>query len=128
MHLAHKRFIHACRLRMRMSRLKMSSHQHQAKRAAPPSNESADEGPSTSALAADGIPQYKKPKFSKLGKDPGVSTEFLPDKDRELQEEELRQRLKKVCNAELLPVSGAIVVYMLQQQRAQCVASAACHK
>eukprot|EP00878_Enallax_costatus_P021732 GHUV01023023.1.p1 GENE.GHUV01023023.1~~GHUV01023023.1.p1 ORF type:complete len:354 (+),score=142.08 GHUV01023023.1:159-1220(+) len=55
-----------------------------------------DELPSTSGTAADGAgPQLKKPKFSKLGKDPGVLTNFLPDKDRELQEEELRQQLKK---------------------------------
>lgn len=38
----------------------------------------------------------KRPKFSKLGKDPGVATNFLPDKDREMQEEELRQQLKRV--------------------------------
>lgn len=53
-----------------------------------------DEGPSTSG-AAEG-PAPKRPKFSKLGKDPGVATSFLPDKDREVQEEELRQQLKRV--------------------------------
>lgn len=55
-----------------------------------------EEGPSTSAAAVDAGPQLKKLKFSKLGKDPGVLTNFLPDKDRELQEEELRQQLKRV--------------------------------
>lgn len=28
------------------------------------------------------------------GKDPGVQTDFLPDKDREVEEEELREKLK----------------------------------
>jgi len=66
-----------------------------SKRAAPAASSAADEEPSTSAPAAEASPQFKKPKFSKLGKDPQVSTSFLPDKDRELQEEELRQKLKK---------------------------------
>jgi hypothetical protein len=52
------------------------------------------EGPSTSG-AGEG-PAAKRPKFSKLGKDPGVATSFLPDKDREVQEEDLRQQLKRV--------------------------------
>jgi hypothetical protein len=39
---------------------------------------------------------HKRPKFGKLGKDPRVATDFLPDMDRELQEEELRQQLKRV--------------------------------
>lgn len=60
-----------------------------------------DELPSTSGTAADGPgPPLKRPKFSKLGKDPGVVTNFLPDTDRELQEEELRQQLKKVSSTE----------------------------
>jgi protein FAM50 len=68
------------------------------------------EGPSTSgrvegpaalvAAAAEGEeePSAKRSKlgFGKLGKDPTVKTDFLPDKDRELLEEELRQQLKKV--------------------------------
>ena len=29
------------------------------------------------------------------GKDPSVSTDFLPDKDRELEEEQVREQLKK---------------------------------
>lgn len=37
----------------------------------------------------------KKFKFSNFGKDPAVKTDFLPDKDREKQEEELRNELKK---------------------------------
>jgi protein FAM50 len=41
-------------------------------------------------------PAPKRPKLSKLGKDPTVKTDFLPDKDRELMEEELRQKLKRV--------------------------------
>jgi len=56
---------------------------------------SGDEGLSTSGAAAEDGPAAKRPKFSKLGKDPGVATNFLPDKDRELQEEELRAQLKR---------------------------------
>jgi len=41
-------------------------------------------------------PAAKRPKLSKLGKDPTVRTDFLPDKQREMMEEELRQRLKRV--------------------------------
>eukprot|EP00798_Chlamydomonas_sp_ICE-L_P026756 gene26756-4333_t len=37
----------------------------------------------------------KKPRFGKFGKDPSVATAFLPDKDREKAEEELRNQLKK---------------------------------
>lgn len=61
-----------------------------------------DKEPSTSGAAAvsegEAGPALKRPKFSKLGKDPGVQTNFLPDKDRELQEEELKKRLKEVSN------------------------------
>lgn len=64
----------------------------------PAGGSSGDEGPSTSGAAAgvDDGPALKRVKFSKLGKDPGVATSFLPDKDRELQEEEMRQQLKRV--------------------------------
>lgn len=48
------------------------------------------------AAAAADHPMHKRPKFGKLGKDPRVATDFLPDMDRELQEEELRQQLKRV--------------------------------
>lgn len=37
----------------------------------------------------------KKARLGKLGKDPTVSTDFLPDKEREEQEEMLRNQLKK---------------------------------
>jgi protein FAM50 len=40
-------------------------------------------------------PQQQKRKFATLGKDPTVTTAFLPDKDRDCQEEELRQQLAK---------------------------------
>lgn len=71
-----------------------------------------DEGPSTSGAAAEAAEagrQHKKAKFSKLGKDPGVLTNFLPDKDRELQEEELRQQLKKVIEGQVSSVQPAAV-------------------
>ncbi len=42
----------------------------------------------------------KKSKLAKLGKDPTVSTDFLPDRDREEQEEQLRNQLKKVWGME----------------------------
>jgi protein FAM50 len=61
--------------------------------------------PSTSAAAAgpgDEGPASKRVKFSKLGKDPGVATSFLPDKDREMQEEELRQQLKRVGGRDMV--------------------------
>ena len=32
--------------------------------------------------------------YAKLGKDPTVRTDFLPDKDREREEQELREKLK----------------------------------
>lgn len=67
-----------------------------AEAAAGTSGASGDEAPSTSGAAAEDGPAAKRPKFSKLGKDPGVATNFLPDKDRELQEEELRAQLKRV--------------------------------
>lgn len=35
-----------------------------------------------------------KLRYAKLGKDPSVRTDFLPDKDREREEEELREKLK----------------------------------
>ena len=58
----------------------------------------AHEGPSTSAGAGEEPegPASKRPRFSKLGKDPGVATNFLPDKAREEQEKELRAQLKRV--------------------------------
>lgn len=34
-------------------------------------------------------------RFATLGKDPTVRTDFLPDKDRQRAEEELREQLKK---------------------------------
>jgi protein FAM50 len=58
---------------------------------------SSGDGPSTSGAGApEAPPAAKRPKFSRLGKDPGVATNFLPDRDREMQEEELRQQLKRV--------------------------------
>jgi protein FAM50 len=80
------------------------------KRSAAVASTSGDEAPSTSGAAeaaaaaapsesaaeAAAGPASKRPKFSKLGKDPGVQTAFLPDKDRELQEQELKQRLREV--------------------------------
>lgn len=66
---------------------------------------SGGEDPSTSAAAAgpgDEGPASKRVKFSKLGKDPGVATSFLPDKDREMQEEELRQQLKRVGGRDMV--------------------------
>lgn len=41
----------------------------------------------------------KKARPLKLGKDPNVATDFLPDKDREQQEEQLRKQLAKVHTA-----------------------------
>jgi hypothetical protein len=41
-------------------------------------------------------------RYAKLGKDPTVRTDFLPDKDRQRQEEELREKLK-VGYSELEP-------------------------
>lgn len=38
-------------------------------------------------------------RYGKFGKDPGVATSFLPDKDREREEEELRRALKKEWHA-----------------------------
>lgn len=74
------------------------------------------------AAAAEECSLAKRPKFSKLGKDPTVSTNFLPDKDRELQEEELRQQLKKVSGGMTVhwyPTCAArrsIATAMLHQQ------------
>eukprot|EP00877_Chromochloris_zofingiensis_P006192 jgi/Chrzof1/1826/Cz10g22180.t1 len=71
----------------------------EAQQAALPSNQ--EDNPSTSGAAAtaaattDDAPAAKKPKYSKLGKDPTVPTDFLPDKDRELQEEQMKAQLKK---------------------------------
>lgn len=45
-------------------------------------------------------PALKKSKYSKLGKDPLVVTDFLPDRDREVAEEELRKQLRKEYMAE----------------------------
>ncbi len=35
-----------------------------------------------------------RPRYSRLGKDPSVRTDFLPDKDRQREEDELREKLK----------------------------------
>lgn len=35
-----------------------------------------------------------RPRYSRLGKDPTVRTDFLPDKDRQREEDELREKLK----------------------------------
>ena len=65
-----------------------------------PSTSGREDAPSAEAAVAEGggEPPSKRPKigFGKLGKDPTVKTDFLPDKDRELLEEELRQQLRKV--------------------------------
>uniref|UniRef100_A0A383WCJ7 FAM50A/XAP5 C-terminal domain-containing protein n=1 Tax=Tetradesmus obliquus TaxID=3088 RepID=A0A383WCJ7_TETOB len=86
-----------------------------AKRPAAAASTNGDEAPSTSAAAAAepaadaaaaaaaaepaaeaaGAPAPKRPRFGKLGKDPGVQTAFLPDKDREEQEKELKRRLQE---------------------------------
>jgi hypothetical protein len=49
-------------------------------------------------------------RYAKLGKDPTVRTDFLPDKDRERQEEELREKLK-VGMGHLLTTPTAVVVW-----------------
>ncbi|PRW18417.1 XAP5 CIRCADIAN TIMEKEEPER [Chlorella sorokiniana] len=36
-----------------------------------------------------------RPRYSRLGKDPTVRTDFLPDKDRQREEDELREKLKE---------------------------------
>jgi hypothetical protein len=87
-----------------------------AKAAAPAADEAA-------AAAAAG-PAAKRPKFSKLGKDPGVQTAFLPDKDRERQEEELKRRLRDVRGAVNWHrgCGGAVCAGpQLQQQLARCL-------
>lgn len=55
----------------------------------------------------------KKLKFSTLGKDPTVKTDFLPDKDRERLEEELREKLKKewVAKQEALKAEPLEITY-----------------
>lgn len=62
------------------------------------SADAADNAPSGSGAAAAAAEQHaaKRVKFSKLGKDPGVATAFLPDIDRELEEHELREQLTRV--------------------------------
>ncbi len=73
--------------------------------AAPPAAERAGSGAGASTSGGEGgdgggeaaAPAAKRPKlFNKLGKDPTVRTDFLPDKDREVAAEELRQKLKRV--------------------------------
>jgi protein FAM50 len=61
----------------------------------PPPRASSGAGASTSAGGGEEA-AAKKQKFGKMGKNPTVSTEFLPDKDREKEETALRQQLKKV--------------------------------
>ncbi|KAK9807062.1 hypothetical protein WJX72_012353 [[Myrmecia] bisecta] len=52
-----------------------------------------EEDPTQNGAAA---PSPSRPvKFAKLGKNPGVHTDFLPDKDREAAEEKLREQLRK---------------------------------
>mmetsp|Transcript_27537 Transcript_27537/g.60236 ORF Transcript_27537/g.60236 Transcript_27537/m.60236 type:complete len:251 (-) Transcript_27537:732-1484(-) len=63
-----------------------------------PPSAAAPAGPSD--VKDGGAPDAKRPKFSKLGKNPGVVTDFLPDKDRQTQEEELRKQLMKEWQAE----------------------------
>ena len=60
----------------------------------------------------------KKKRFSKFGKDPTVNTDFLPDRDRELEEQKIREKLKaewlkkqeKVCASCPTWNSGALPV------------------
>ena len=47
------------------------------------------------AAAADGGGDAKKQRFSKFGKDPTVMTDFLPDRDRALQQHKQREKLKE---------------------------------
>jgi hypothetical protein len=49
-----------------------------------------------SGLRSEADEPGRRTKISKLGKDPTVATDFLPDKDREEAEETLRNQLKKV--------------------------------
>ena len=49
-----------------------------------------------SAAVVEGGGEPPRLRYAKLGKDPTVRTDFLPDKDREREEEELREKLK-VC-------------------------------
>lgn len=67
---------------------------------APAAAERTGSGAGTSTSGGDGgvangggAPPTKR---LKLGKDPTVRTDFLPDKDREIMEEEMRQQLKRV--------------------------------
>ena len=48
----------------------------------------------------------KKPRLNKFGKDPSVATDFLPDKDRDEQEEALRNKLKKVRQGQAVREGG----------------------
>ena len=54
---------------------------------------STSSGPSTSAAVSDGEPQLKKRRF---GKNPDVDTSFLPDIDRDEEENKLREKLRQV--------------------------------
>eukprot|EP00887_Chlorella_sp_A99_P001552 scaffold8.g1552.t1 len=80
--------------------LKLQAAQPQeaaAAEAAKPAGEAAQ--PSTSGGGGGGANGNGdgggRPRFATLGKDPSVHTDFLPDKDRERAEEELREKLKQ---------------------------------
>ena len=51
------------------------------------------------ACTADGSASAPVVKKSKFGKDPTVETSFLPDKDREIREQQLREELRKEWEA-----------------------------
>ncbi|MEW5303656.1 MAG: hypothetical protein WDW36_006327 [Sanguina aurantia] len=84
-----------------------SADESPAAAAAGPSKPAATSDPAGSRCAAldpaqeagGGGPLAKRAKFGKLGKDPSVKTSFLPDKQREQQEEELRSTLRKEWQA-----------------------------
>ena len=64
-------------------------------------------------------PLPKKARFAKFGKDPTVSTAFLPDRDREREEEDLRNQLRKASD-ESPPVRPRHLAYLcilLQQAK-----------
>ena len=54
-----------------------------------PSSSNGDAGAHAAAGGA------ARPRYATLGKDPGVRTDFLPDRDRAREEEELREKLKR---------------------------------
>lgn len=61
-----------------------------------PSTSGGANGDALAAAAADGGGggAAGRGRYSRLGKDPSVRTDFLPDKDRQRAEEELREKLK----------------------------------